>query len=328
MPAVEFDKQVAIVTGAGGGIGAAIALELARRGARVLINDVADEGAASSARAEATAREIRRAGGKAEVSAVPVGSFEAARTIVEQARAAFGRVDMLANVAGTALPGEITAFDDAQIKAHFETNLIGPYALARAVWPIMRAQRYGRILNTSSNAALGIGANAPYAATRAGMLGLTLDAAVEGLEHGILVNAMMPAAYSRMIERIPDIAYVAWFREHLPASKVAAVAAYLMSRTCRLTGRILAVGGGRVARVAFAEGRGWFDAQISAESVAEHIAEVTSMRASRVLNSQPDAMRLLSQALPPAAGPAPALDRTTVIGAGHGATSSDPEGNA
>src|ERR1700722_19352262 len=104
MPVVQFDNQVAIVTGAGGGIGRAIALELARRGARVLVNDVPDEGAAqvaSSTLAEATAREIRKTGGTAAVSAVPVGSFEAAHTIIEQARSAFGRIDMLANVAGT-----------------------------------------------------------------------------------------------------------------------------------------------------------------------------------------------------------------------------------
>ena len=207
--------------------------------------------------------------------------------------------------------------DEARISAHFQTNLIGPYALVRAVWPVMRAQRYGRILNTSSNAAIGIGANAPYAATRAGMLGLTFDAAIEGREHGILVNAMMPAAYSRMIERIPDAAFVAWFREFLPAVKVAAVAAYLLSRCCRIAGRTLAVGGGRVARVAFAEGRGWFDPQISAESVAEHIAQATNMASPRVLNTQPDAMALLSQALPTRA---PQLDRAAVVGAGRSAT--------
>ena len=328
MPVVEFDNQVAIVTGAGGGIGRAIALELARRGARVLVNDVPDEGAAqggSSTLAEATAREIRETGGTAAVSAVPVGSFEAARTIIEQARSAFGRIDMLANVAGTALPGEITAFDDTQVGAHFQTNLIGPYALVRAVWPVMRAQRYGRILNTSSNAAIGIGANAPYAATRAGMLGLTFDAAIEGREHGILVNAMMPAAYSRMIERIPDAAFVAWFREYLPATKVAAVAAYLLSRCCGIAGRTLAVGGGRVARVAFAEGRGWFDAQISAESVAEHIVQATNMASPRVLNTQPDAMALLSQALPTRA---PQLDRAAVLGAGGSAAQNVQEGEA
>jgi len=271
MQQIGFAGQAAIVTGAGGSIGGAVARELARRGAQVLVNDAggnAQGEAPSSAPAERVAEEIRRAGGIAVANSIPMGTLEAGRDIVAAACAAFGRVDMLANIAGTVLPGEITSGDDARLEAHFRTNLLGPFALVRAVWPVMRTQKYGRILNTSSNAAMGTGASAPYAATRAGILGLSLDAAVAGREHGILVNAMMPAAYSRLIRGIPDAGFVEWFRRNLPPEKVAPVAAWLLSAQCQLTGRILSVGGGRVARVAFAESEGWVDREISAESAA------------------------------------------------------------
>jgi hypothetical protein len=129
---------------------------------------------------------------------------------------------------------------------------------------------------------------------------------------------MMPAAYSRMIEQIPDARFVAWFRNNLPAGKVAAVAAWLLSSSCQLNGRILAVGGGRVARVAFAEGAGWVDREISAESIAAHAGEALDMSRATVLDFQADAMRLMSDALPALGGGVPILDRSAVIGAGHG----------
>jgi NAD(P)-dependent dehydrogenase (short-subunit alcohol dehydrogenase family) len=321
MEAIRFDGQVALVTGAGGGIGRAIALELGRRGARLLVNDSGGsvEGAGGSgAPAEKTAAELRALGVTAIANATAVGTAAAAREIVAAALQAYGRIDVLANVAGTALPGEITDFDDAVVEQHFHCNLLGPYMLVRAAWPVMKSQRYGRILNTSSNAALGIGANGPYAATRAGVLGLTLDAAVEGREHGILVNAIMPSAFSRMIAQIPDPVFVDWFRRNLPPEKVAAAAAYLLSAHNRTSGRILAVGGGRVARIAFAEGAGWMDPGITAESAAEHFVRATDMGAPTVLDYQVDEMSLLSAAFSRTAeGPIPVLDRAAVVGAGR-----------
>lgn len=321
MQAIRFDGQVALVTGAGGGIGRAIALELGRRGARLLVNDSGGSiqgTGGSSTPAERTAEELRASGVDALASSTPIGTAAAAREIVAATLEAYGRIDVLANVAGTALPGEITDFDDAVIEQHFQCNLLGPYLLVRAAWPAMKGRRYGRILNTSSNAALGIGANGPYAATRAGVLGLTLDAAVEGREHGIVVNAIMPSAFSRMIAQIPDPAFVDWFRRHLPPEKVAAAAAYLLSAHNRTSGRILSVGGGRVARIAFAEGTGWMDFGITAESVAEHFAQATDMGSATVLDFQVDEMSLLSAAFSrAAAGPIPVLDRAAVVGAGR-----------
>jgi len=320
MTTISFAGQVAIVTGAAGSIGRAIATELVQRGASVVANDYGGDTFGHNGgvdRAEAVAAELRALGGKVIADCTPVGTAEAARSIVECALEAFGRVDILASNAGITLPGLFTQPSDAELEAHFRVNLLWPYALLREVWPVMARQRYGRVLHTSSNAALGIGANAPYATTKAGLVGLTLDTAIEGREHGIHVNAMMPVSYSRMIEQIPDPKYVEWFEKHFPPAKVAAAAAFLLSGECDLSGQILDVGGGRVARVAFAVNEGWFGADITAENVRDHLAEVLDMQAARTLDGQASAMVPYNRLFPFEAGAGPSLDLATVAGAGQ-----------
>lgn len=275
---IDFSGQTAIVTGAGGGMGRAYALELARRGAAVVINDygggVLGEQDGSSAPAEAVVAEITAAGGQAIANGLAVGTAANARAIVQAALTAFGRVDILINNAGTGIAGPFTAHDDEAIERHYATNLIGGHHLMRAAWPHMAAQRHGRILNVSSNGALGVGGNAPYAAAKAGMLGLTLDAAIEGRPLGIVVNAVMPTSYSRLIEQIPDPSTIAWFRDNLPPEKVAAAMAWFLSPDCTETGRILLTGGGRLSSLIFAETGEIFDPEISAERVAQRIGEI------------------------------------------------------
>jgi NAD(P)-dependent dehydrogenase (short-subunit alcohol dehydrogenase family) len=277
---VRFDGRVAIVTGAGGGMGRAYALELARRGARVLVNDyggdVRGERAGTAEAAERVAEEIRAAGGQAQADGHAVGDGSAARAIAEAALSAFGRIDVLVNNAGVALPGAFCAFDDATIDRHYRINLLGPHHLMRAVWPTMQAQGYGRILNVSSNGALGVGANAPYGAAKAGLVGLSLDAALEGRASGILVNAVMPTAYSRMIEEIPDPATVAWFKGKLPPEAVARAMAWFLSEGCEVTGKVLLTGGGRLSSLVFAETGELFDPALDAETVRDRHAEALS----------------------------------------------------
>jgi len=275
---IDFSGQVAIVTGAGGGMGRAYALELARRGAAVVVNDygggVLGEQNGSAAPAQAVVDEIIAAGGQAIANGLAVGTAGNARAITLAALDAFGRIDILVNNAGTAIAGPFTAYDDDAIERHYATNLIGGHHLMRAAWPHMAENRYGRILNVSSNGALGVGGNAPYGAAKAGMLGLTLDAAIEGKPLGILVNAVMPTSYSRLVEQIPDATTVAWFRDNLPPEKVAAAMAWFLSRDCAATGRILLTGGGRLSSLIFAETAEIFDPEISAERVAQRIGEI------------------------------------------------------
>ena len=156
----------------------------------------------------------------------------------------------------------------------------------------MRAQGYGRILNISSNACLGMGRSAPYAMSKAGLLGLTLDNAREGEAIGVCVNALMPTAYSRMIEAAPSKAFVDWMRETMPASKVAAAALYLVSRASSITGRIFSVGGGRLARVAYMTTPGLIDPKISPETVRDRIGEALCMDEPILLDRHEDEVRL------------------------------------
>ena len=316
---VDFEGQVAIVTGAGGGLGYSIARELARRGAAVLVNDVGGtvqgEGGAPE-RAEAAAATIRAEGGRAEANAVAVGTPAAARAIVAHAVEAFGRVDILVNNAGIARPCPFTDATDENLEREFRTNLLGPYALMRAAWNGMRERGYGRILNVSSNAAFGIGHNTSYATTKAGLLGLTLDTAAEGKAHGILVNALMPVAHTRMIDGIPDPAFVAWFRKHMAPDKVAAAIAWFLSRESQVTGHILSSGGGRLGRIVFAANAGIVDAD-DAETTRDRAATALELTGLAPLESSAAELALYSAVFPfEGKGTGPSLDDSAVIGAG------------
>ena len=316
---VHFDGQVAIVTGAGGGLGYAVARELARRGAAVLVNDVGGsvqgEGG-SPQRADTAAAAIRAAGGRAEANAVAVGTPAAARAIVAHAVEAFGRVDILVNNAGIARPCPFSDAMDENLEREFRTNLLGPYALMRAAWNGMCERGYGRILNVSSNAAFGIGHNTSYATTKAGLLGLTLDTAAEGKAHGILVNALMPVAHTRMIDGIPDPAFVAWFRKHMAPDKVAAAIAYFLSRESQVTGHILSSGGGRLGRIVFAANEGYVGA-LDAETTRDHLQDAVALTQLTPLDSSGAELALYSAVFPfEGRGTGPSLDDSAVIAAG------------
>ncbi|WP_336971888.1 SDR family NAD(P)-dependent oxidoreductase [Sphingobium aromaticiconvertens] len=283
---IRLDGRVAIVTGAGRGMGRAHALLLAERGARVLVNDYG--GAQSTltpgtiSQAQAVVDEIRAAGGEAEADAGMVGTGQSAREIVEHALDAFGRVDILVNNAGGALIGEPDAFEDEEIEGVLRTNFIGPYMLLRRVWPLMRAQAYGRIVNVMSSAVLGAGHLGPYAAGKAGLLGLTHDAAFDGRPHNILVNGVFPTGASRLTETSQDNIAL-WYRTHFQPEKVSAFVAYLCSEALDFGGEIFNVGGGRVARLAIFDNEGMFDPSITPESVAVQIEMIRDLSAPTII---------------------------------------------
>lgn len=322
---VRFDGLAAIVTGAGGGLGFAIAQELSRRGAAVLVNDyggsVQGEGGGAE-RAEAAAAALRAEGGQAVANAIAVGTPDSARAIVAHAVAAFGKVDILVNNAGIARPCGFTEATDDNLALELRTNLLGPYALMRAVWDGMAARRHGRILNVSSNASFGIGHNTSYATAKAGLIGLTLDTAAEGRPLGINVNALMPVAYTRMIEGIPDPNFVAWFRKHMAPEKVAAAIAFFLSRESDVTGHILSSGGGRLSRIVFASTPGCVGAA-DAESTRDRLGAALSIDRVQVIDSSAAELGLYSQVFPfEGPGDGPALAADAVIGAGQASRSS------
>ena len=303
---IRFDDQVAIVTGAGGGMGRAYALGLAQRGARVVVNDFGGDmfgrepGAAPLA--EAVVHEIRTGGGEAIADATPVGGADAARAIVAAALDAFGRVDILINNAGISASGALTNVSDERVESAYRTNVIGPHHLIRAVWPTMSAQRYGRILNIASSAALGMGGTSAYAASKSGMIGLTFDIAKEGAVLGINANALMPSAYSRMIEAVPDRTFVEWMREQLPPESVAAVALYLVSAEVKVSGALFSTGGGRLARVQWHEAEGVIDRALTPERTGALIERASDMSSATLADSQQTEIELYMRAFPMADG--------------------------
>ncbi|MCB2079889.1 MAG: SDR family NAD(P)-dependent oxidoreductase [Novosphingobium sp.] len=296
MEAISFAGRVAIVTGAGGGLGREHALELARRGASVIVNDLGgDVGGhgSSGSMADHVVEEICTAGGTAIANNDSVTSTKGAYTMVEQAIREFGRIDVLINNAGIMRNFALEELGDDDWDAVIATHLTGSFRMTRAVWPHMKAQGYGRIVFTASSA--GIFGNAyagAYGPAKAGMVGLMNTAALEGREHGILCNSLMPNAMTRMAARagedwadkIPEM-------EHVLPPEIGnsfnpefntPLAVYLASEACTDTQGLYSQCLGRSARVFIGVGHGWQAQRQSApsvEQIAEHWAEIRDLSA-------------------------------------------------
>jgi NAD(P)-dependent dehydrogenase (short-subunit alcohol dehydrogenase family) len=275
--------QVVIVTGAGGGIGRATALLLGRLGARVIVNDYGGDSLGHEgdiSRAQAVAGEIRAAGGQATANAEAVGSVAAAAKLRDMALAAYGRIDALINNAGIMAIGEIDQMSDPLIERVIEVNFLGPYRLVRAVWPVMKAQGYGRIVNVSSSSLLGFGDRAPYGASKAALIGLTADAAINGKPYGILVNSLLPAAITRLTDgqaggtEAIDPAMWDMLRANFKPEFVAPAAAYLVSPELDISGEHIVAGANRVAKLAHFETAGWRAPGLTVDDIAANIATI------------------------------------------------------
>jgi NAD(P)-dependent dehydrogenase (short-subunit alcohol dehydrogenase family) len=201
---VRFDNRVAIVTGAGTGLGRSHALALAARGARVVVNDLggARDGSGGSVdAAQAVVDEIEAAGGEAIANGANVTDFDAVQAMVDAAKSAWGRVDVLVNNAGILRDRSFAKMDLADYRAVIEVHLMGSVNCTKAVWETMREQQYGRIVFTSSSSGLyGNFGQSNYSAAKMAMIGLMNTLAQEGEKYGIRVNALAPAAGTRMTE--------------------------------------------------------------------------------------------------------------------------------
>jgi NAD(P)-dependent dehydrogenase (short-subunit alcohol dehydrogenase family) len=272
-PALTFDGQVAVVTGAGGGLGRCHALELARRGAYVVVNDLGsavDGSGASTSAAQAVVDEITAAGGTAIANGDSVATEQGGAAIVAAAVDAFGRVDILVNNAGILRDAAFKNMTADQIDAVIAVHLTGAFNVTRAVWPVMREQNYGRIVQTTSGTGLfGNFGQTNYGAAKMGLVGMMHVLAIEGARNGITVNAIAPIARTRMTEDIMGEAGQA-----MDPGLVTPVVVYLAHRECDRTAHIYSVGGGKVARVFIGVTEGIQDTALTAETVASSIDRI------------------------------------------------------
>jgi NAD(P)-dependent dehydrogenase (short-subunit alcohol dehydrogenase family) len=203
---VRFDGRVAIVTGAGGGLGRQHALGLAKRGAKVVVNDLGgtlDGSGGTPSAALAVVEEIRAAGGEAIASGASVTDFEAVKTMVGEATSRWGRVDILVNNAGILRDKSFAKMDLADFRLVMDVHLMGAVHCCKAVWDLMRAQNYGRIVMTTSSSGLyGNFGQANYGAAKMALVGLMQTLAIEGAKNDIRVNCLAPTAATRMTENL------------------------------------------------------------------------------------------------------------------------------
>jgi NAD(P)-dependent dehydrogenase (short-subunit alcohol dehydrogenase family) len=239
---ISFQDRVAIVTGAGGGLGKAYALELARRGARVVVNDIgaARDGTGHSDAALAVVEEIKAAGGQAMSNGGSVAEYQQMVEMVAKAKEAWGGVDILINNAGIIRDKTFAKMDPADFELVVRVHLLGAAFATKACWETMREQNYGRVLMVSSST--GIGGNfgqSNYAAAKMGLIGLAKTLYLEGAKYNIRVNSLAPTAGTRMTEDIfPEEAFKAF-----SAESVVPAALYLVSEEAP-TNAIVGAGAG------------------------------------------------------------------------------------
>ncbi len=301
--AISFDGQVAIVTGAGQGLGRAYALELGRRGAAVVVNDLAGIGEAEGSAAEAVVREIEGAGGKAVASHDTVATPEGGQAIVDLALDRFGTIDAVIHNAGVwrhKMYEEMTA---DQLDPVLDVHLRGAFFVTQPAWKVMQAKGYGRIvLTSSSTGAFGRLAGTNYAAAKSGMLGLAKALSLEGAEYGIKTNCILPVAPFRNRGPVPAVLLDHLHKTGLAPEDagpelVAPMVTYLASSACSVSGEAFSAGGGRFGRVFVAVADGWVSPAgtcASAEDIEAHLPEIED---------------LSSYAMPPTS-----LDELSVIG--------------
>lgn len=272
---INFHGQVAIVTGAGGGLGREHALALAKRGAKVLVNDLGsqrDGSGGSSAAAMAVVEEIRQAGGEAIANGASVTDFAAVEGMVAQAMAAWGRVDILINNAGILRDKTFAKMPLDDFKLVVDVHLMGAVNCCKAVWPVMNEQKYGRIVMTTSSSGLyGNFGQSNYGAAKMALVGLMQTLALEGAKNNIHVNSLAPTAATRMTENL----FPAEMLDALKASDVVPAMLVLASEQAP-TRTILCAGAGsfEAAHISLTKGVWIGSADDAAEQLAVQLANV------------------------------------------------------
>lgn len=294
---ITFDGRVAIVTGAGGGLGRTYAIELARRGAKVVVNDLGgavDGTGGSESAADRVVDEISSAGGEAVPSYGSVATPEGGAAITQTALDAFGTVDIVINNAGILRDKSFAKMEPAEVDAVLDVHLKGAFYTSMPAFRIMKENGYGRFVFTSSGSGLfGNFGQANYGAAKAGLAGLSSVLAIEGEKYNILSNAIAPIALTRMTEGLP-------FIEVAKVEQVTPMVVYLCSEANHHTHEIFTAGGGRYGRIFIGTNTGWFAGQgdpPSVEEIADHIDEIRDVSEHIIPSTSQDEIMLLAQLL-------------------------------
>ncbi len=270
MPELRFDDRVAVITGAGRGLGRSYALLLASKGAKIVVNDpgVSMQGdGTDTGPAEAVVAEIRAAGGEAVACTASVATPEGGEAIIQSALDHFGRLDILIHNAGIVRRGSLSELSYEDFETVLDVHLRGGFHVVRPAFPRMCAAGYGRIVLTGSiNGLYGNSNVVNYSVAKAGLIGLSNVAALEGAEHNVKSNIILPGAVTRMAEGLDTSAY-----PPMDPELVAPVVGWLSHESCTVTGEMMISMAGRMARAFAAETPGVYRPEWTIEQVAENI---------------------------------------------------------
>jgi len=299
---ISFDGRVAIVTGAGGGLGRTYALDLAARGASVVVNDLGgsvDGKGGDDTAAQKVVDEIKANGGEAVPNYDSVSSPEGGESIVKTAVDAFGKVDVVINNAGILRDKSFVKMEWEDLQAVIDVHLMGAFYVSRPAFRVMKENGYGRFIFTASNATFGNFGQTNYAAAKMGLVGLSNTIAVEGARAGILSNVIMPVAKTRMTEEL-----LGDFANYLAPELVTPMVTFLCSEANTITHGAFSAAGGRYAAVNWTLGQGWFagqGAKPTAEDIQANLEQIQSTEGFIVPGSTTDEiMALAAHFNPPA----------------------------
>ena len=287
MSELRFDDRVAVVTGAGRGLGRAYAQLLASRGALVVVNDVGgslDGEGVDAGPAEQVVEEIAAAGGEAVACTASVATREGGEAVINTALERYGGIDILVHNAGNVRRGSLKEMSYEDFDAVLDVHLRGAFNVVRQAFPRMCAAGYGRIVLTSSIGGLYGNHNvANYAAAKAGVIGLSNVAALEGAAEGVRCIVIVPAAITRMAEGIDTSAY-----PPMGSELVAPVVGWLAHESCSVTGEMFVALAGRVARAVIAESPGVCRSSWTIEDVGSHLDAIRDVEAPLIFPVVPD----------------------------------------
>jgi NAD(P)-dependent dehydrogenase (short-subunit alcohol dehydrogenase family) len=296
---IRYDGRVAIITGAGGGLGKTYALLLAKRGAKVVVNDLGgkpDGTGASTSMADTTVKEIQESGGEAVANYDSVSTPDGGKKITQAALDHFGRVDIVINNAGVLRDKTFLKLTPEELEIVLDVHLKGAFFVSQPAFAAMKENNYGRILLTASAAGIfGNFGQTNYGAAKMGLLGLANVLALEGAKNNIKTNVIAPIAKTRMTEQL-----LGPLADAVQPDHVTPLVAYLVSEQCQLNREVFSVGGGRFARIFVGLTPGWFAGKgktASPEDVRDHIDQIRNPEGYVIPESIVQDMQALGAAL-------------------------------